>query len=99
MPHWLDVYPHEVHASVILKNDKIKIWKVGERKLSGSYKIDDLKTQHPKYSYHEITWAVNNQDEHNAVFAKHAREWYRQWQHADEFKGFHAYKVEEGDNQ
>ncbi|MEK4355173.1 hypothetical protein MKX41_30760 [Paenibacillus sp. FSL R5-0475] len=99
MPHWLDVYPHEVHASVILKNDKIKIWKVGERKLSGSYKIDDLKTRHPEYSYHEITWVVNNRDEHNAVFAKHARDWYRQWPHVDDLKGFHAYEVEEGDNQ
>jgi hypothetical protein len=99
MPHWLDVYPHEIHASVILKNNKIKMWKVGEMKLSRSYKIDDLKTQHPDYSYQEKTWVVNNRDEHQAVFDTHAREWYKQWQHVDGFEGFHAYKVEEGDNQ
>lgn len=99
MPHWIDTYPHEVHASVILKNDEIKTWKVGERKLSGSYKIDDLTTQHPEYSYQEKTWVVKNSDEHNAIFDTHARDFFKQWKHADDLTGFHAYEVEEGNNQ
>lgn len=92
MPHWVDVYPHNVHASVILKNNKIKTWKVGEMKLSEKYGIAELMKQRPEYSYSEFTWSVKNREEHNMVFYLHAPKWFRQWEIHEEFQGFDPYK-------
>jgi len=91
MPHWLDVYPHALYASVIIKNNKIKVWKVGDRKLSEKYLVDDLIEQHPEYGYHEKKWLVNDSNEHQDVFEKLAPEWFLQWPHADDYVGFPAY--------
>ena len=91
MPHWSEVYPHDLHASAILKNNKIKIWKVGDGKLSEKYLIDSLIKEHPEYSYQEKTWTVNNDSEHGEVFGKLAPEWFSQWEHADDYRGFRAY--------
>lgn len=91
--HWSDKYPHDLHASVILKNGKIKIWKVGNGKLSEKYNVKHLETERPHYSYQEKTWIVQDRYEHNDVFSKHAPEWFRQWPHSDEYIGFPAYST------
>ena len=100
MPHWIDVYPHDIHASVILKNNKIKLWKVGDRKLNEKYAIDELIKQRPDYSYSEFTWSVNSSEEHNEIFFLNAPEWFKQWEIHEEFQGFDPYKrdlLAEGD--
>lgn len=89
--HWSDRYPHDLHASVILKHSKIKLWKVGSGKLCERYNVADLQKERPEYSYYEKTWEVNNHAEHEGVFDIHAPEWFRQWPHADDYVGFPAY--------
>lgn len=79
MPHWSDEYPHDLHATVILKDNKIKLWKVGDGKLNQKYDIDRTIQEHPEYSYQEKTWSVNSDAEHNDVFNIHAPGWFRQW--------------------
>jgi|GEM_PF-875062 ASCH domain. len=88
--HWSDRYPHDLHASAILKNGKIKRWKVGNGKLSNKYNIDLLM---PDYSYQEKTWTVNNFLESQDVFNRHSPDWFRQWPHADDYIGFPAYST------
>ena len=87
MKHWVDTYPHVVHATTILKENKIKLWQVGQGKLSDKYQVDPLVTNRPDYSYEEKTWTVNNSEEHEAVFQTLAPEWFKQWQLVDDFQG------------
>lgn len=85
--HWTDVYPHDLHASVLLLDGKIENWKVGDMpratpgEFSGVWKNDRLKD----YTAQTKTWTVNNAFEHDDVFSKHAPEWFRQWKHADDY--------------
>jgi hypothetical protein len=87
MAHWLDTFPHKICASVILKNNKIKFWKVGENPLKDKYNIPALEKEHPEYSYKEQYFEVNNKFEHNVVFEVEAVEWFRQWDLHEDFKG------------
>jgi hypothetical protein len=83
-----------------VKNNKIKLWKVGDRKLSEKYAIYELMKQRPEYSYSEFTWSVKNSEEHNEVFDLHAPKWFRQWEIHEGYKGFDPHKrdsLAEGD--
>lgn len=77
MGHWLDTYPHEVYVSAVLYEGKLFDYKIGQHKLThvnGVYmKISDI------YVTKDITielksFTVNNSNEHDDVFTKHARE-------------------------
>nr|WP_243156853.1 phage antirepressor KilAC domain-containing protein [Clostridium beijerinckii] len=56
MAHWCDTWPHIIIASVILKDNKIKLWKVGQNPLRDKYSIEMLIKEHPEYSYEEKKW-------------------------------------------
>jgi len=79
---WLETYPHSVFASVILVDNKIMLWKVGEYTLHSGYRIDLSKC-----SYEEKEFVVNNDDEHNDVFEKLSKDWFRQWKMHEKHQG------------
>ncbi|MFD0682392.1 MULTISPECIES: hypothetical protein [unclassified Paenibacillus] len=88
LKHWVDTYPHVIHASVLLLDNKIENWKVGQRsketyEFRGFWKKDRLND----YTSYTISWTVNNSEEHNAVFTKIAPMWFRQWEVASDFNG------------
>lgn len=97
MAHWVDTYPHTVYASVLLKNNKIINWKIGERKwthpldmsrkIKVPFNMDDYKDETVEHTAFE----VNNSKEHNEAFSKLAREWFRQWELHEEFYGQSPY--------
>lgn len=91
MAHWCDTWPHDIYASVLLKDNKIKLWKVGQNKLSDSYNTSALAEQHPEYSYKEICFTVNNNDEHNNAFDVLSREWFKQWEVHEDFRGINPH--------
>jgi hypothetical protein len=93
--HWVDTYPHEVYASVLLLDNKIINYKIGERfwstpleaKIYTRKQIDfeKLKTEY-------TSWTVYNSEEHNKAFEVYAREWFKQWEvHDDYFIGASPY--------
>lgn len=91
MANWLETYPHTITASVILKNNKIRLWKLGQNKLSEDYTIESLVSKHPEYSYMEKDFIVNNKEEHSEVFNKLGVEWFNKWELHDDFKGLKPY--------
>jgi hypothetical protein len=80
MAHWCDTWPHVIIASVILKDSKIKLWKVGQNPLNDKYNIQGLIKEHPEYSYEEKKWTVYNDLGHNKVFYEHSKNWFKQWE-------------------
>lgn len=104
--HWSNEYPHELHANVLLLDNKIECWKTGNTKAEGywpfraSWKTDRLRLFNDDpyeswtmgdYKVESKTWTVNNDLEHNDVFKIHAPNWYKQWEHADDYKLGRAY--------
>jgi hypothetical protein len=105
--HWSDTYPHELHANVLLLDGKIENWKTGGTKAEAEFwpfttrwKVNRMRLvdygQYESldvgdYTVESKTWMVNNNQEHNDVFMAHASEWYRQWEHADDYKLGRAY--------
>lgn len=87
MAHWCDTYPHIIMASVILKDNKIKLWKVGQNPLKDKYNIDALIKSHPEYSYQEKEWTVFNDLGHNKVFDEHSKNWFKQWKLHEDYVG------------
>ena len=80
MAHWCDTYPHIIIASVILKDNKIKLWKTGQNALKDKYDIENTVLNHPKYSYQEKEWTVYNDLEHEKVFNSYSKDWFKQWE-------------------
>lgn len=93
MPHWVETYPHTIWANVVLKDNKIVNWSVGERKwehhfsMTRYFKVpfnfDDYKDE----IVQNLSWEVQNDKEHNDVFEILAPEWFRQWEIHEDFKG------------
>lgn len=108
MRSWLDEYPHKLHANVLLLDNKIECWKTGntesERDMwsfKASWKVDRRRVDNTHgysiwtlgdYTIETNTWIVNNAQEHREVFEIHAPQWYRQWEHADDYKLGLAYE-------
>jgi hypothetical protein len=97
MAHWCDTYPHIIVASVILKNNKIKLWKTGENRLKDKYNIDMLIKEHPEYSYQEKEWTAYNDLGHNKVFAEYSKDWFRQWELHEDYKGMSPFEEDDFD--
>jgi hypothetical protein len=96
MPHWLDVYPHDLYASVLLLDNKIENWKVVNypkktpEEFKGYWKMDRLND----YTCQWKRFVVNNSKEHNEVFIKLAPEWFKKWELAGDYRGYSPYKNE-----
>jgi hypothetical protein len=90
---WHDEYPHSIFASVLLLDGKIENWKVGGHikgvsDFSGFWKMDrlnDYKAEHKEF-------IANTSEEHNRIFSVDSAEWFRQWQVAEDYKGFIPYE-------
>jgi len=80
MAHWCDTWPHTIVTSVILKDNKIKLWKTGQNPLKDKYDIENLIKNHPQYSYQEKAWPVFNDIDHEKVFADYSKKWFKQWE-------------------
>ena len=99
MAHWVETYPHTVYASVLLKDNKIIDWKIGQRRWTDifsmtrrfkrPFNLDDYAGE----TVESTEFEVNNSEEHNRVFSELAREWFKQWE-IDESLGNPPYKVE-----
>lgn len=79
MKNWLETYPHKIYASVLLLDNELIDYKVGEHywesphqvTLRGQISYNDLLKCKTKYTF----WEVYNQEEHNKVFSILAEEW------------------------
>lgn len=68
MKHWVETYPHKIYASVLLLNNELVDYKIGERywespfevTLRGQISYDDLLKCKTKYTF----WEVNTEKEH-----------------------------------
>ena len=87
MINWCDTYPHIIVASVILKDNKIKLWKVGQNRLRDTYDIEGTIKIHPAYSYEEKEWIVFNDLDHEKVFIEDSKKWFKQWEHHEKHLG------------
>lgn len=86
MAHWIDTYPHNIFTSVILKDNKIILWKTGGHTLKDNYLIDKTK-----YSYFENCFVANCKEEHDLIFEERSIEWFKQWELHENFNGFSPY--------
>lgn len=96
MAHWVDTYPHNIWASVILKDNKIMDWKIGQNRLNEKYIIPE----NSNYSYEEICYVVDTPEKHDKTFDTDAREWLKQWELHEGFKGsspFDENRIRPGD--
>lgn len=79
MKHWVESYPHKVYASILLLDNKIIDYLIGEHywkspcnvTLYGQISYRDLLRCETKYTF----WKVNNNKEHREVFETLAKEW------------------------
>lgn len=77
--HWADTYPHIIYASVLLLDNKIIDYKIGQRywesplhvTLRGQISMDELFRCETKHT----SWEVTNDEEHNNVFENLAVSW------------------------
>ncbi|MBD1379133.1 hypothetical protein [Metabacillus arenae] len=83
MAHWVDTYPHEVYASVLLLDNKIYNYKIGQHYWEYPFQVkmrysdfDKLDKMEAKYT----SFTVENDEEHENAFRIHAREWFKQWE-------------------
>lgn len=97
MAHWCDTWPHEIVASVILKDNKIMLWKVGQNPLSDKYMVGGLEKDHPEYSYFEKRWTVHNNLGHNKVFDEHSKNWLKKWELHEDFRGSSPFQEDDID--
>jgi hypothetical protein len=82
MAHWVDGYPHDVYASALLLNNKIYNWKIGQRYWKNPFDMTwhfPLPNNMDDFTVKTNKWMVNTPQEHEEVFQKHAREWFKQW--------------------
>lgn len=89
---WIDEYPHSVYASVLLLDNKIEAYKIGNHPknvltFTAYWKPDRLND----YTSDHKEFIVNNSKEHELAFTKLAREYFSQWEVADDFRGFRHY--------
>ncbi|HEK9103686.1 TPA: hypothetical protein SUB30_005189 [Bacillus pseudomycoides] len=94
MAHWIDTYPHDVHASVLLLDGEIYNWKIGQRYWRSPWDMTwrfPLPDNMDKFTVETNKWTVNTPEEHSEVFQKHAREWFKQWEVVDDYVGSKPY--------
>lgn len=94
MKHWIKKYPHKVYASVVLLDGKIYNWKVGQSCWNSAYEakvrfsdFDKLDKMIVRHTY----WVVYSPEEHQKVFEKHAKEWFKKWQIHEDHVGEKPY--------
>lgn len=82
-----DNYPHMLYISVLLLDNRIENWKVGNRKwinpyeVSGFWKIDRMKD----YKVQWVGYLCKNEQEHCKVFEELAPKWLKQWKYAKDY--------------
>lgn len=90
---WHDEYPHMLYVSVLLLDNKIENWKVGNYHWDNPYmvkaywkpdRLNDYKVQW-------IGYCCKNDEEHNKVFTELAPKWLRAWKHARDYRLSRAY--------
>lgn len=90
---WYDEYPHSVYASVLLLDGKIESWEIGNPPKKSPYDFSAYwkRNRLNDYTSQYTEFVVNNDLEHNEAFEILAREWFKQWPIAEDFKGSKPY--------
>jgi len=93
MKSWVEIYPHYIYASVLLKDNKIINWKIGKEKwenplevtriINVPYVSQDHEDEHLVSTY----WIAENSKDHTKIFDNLAKEWLKQWKSYGEYKG------------
>ncbi|MGE6599686.1 hypothetical protein [Bacillus proteolyticus] len=94
MAHWVDTYPHDVYASVLLLDGEIYNWKIGQRYWKSPWGMTwrfPLPESMDKFTVETNKWTVNTPKEPEEVFQNHAREWFKQWEVAEGYVGSNPY--------
>jgi len=102
MAHWIETYPHTVYASVLLKDNKIANWKIGERcwesNMDMARRISHSKpfnmADYAGETVESIGFEVNSSEEHNHAISVLAENWFRQWEIHENCEGQPAYEEE-----
>lgn len=90
---WCDNYPHMVYVSVLLLDNKIENWKVGQHKwerpcdATAYWKVNRLKD----YKVQHVGYWCKNSEEHEKVFNKLAPKWLKQFKYAKGYRLARAY--------
>ncbi|UUV46038.1 hypothetical protein [Bacillus phage vB_BanS-Thrax3] len=82
MAHWVDTYPHDVYASVLLLDGKIYNWKIGNRYWESPFHVKMRYADFDKIDrmeVHHTSFTVNNSTEHSYAFEVLSRKWFKQW--------------------
>jgi hypothetical protein len=91
--HWSDEYPHMIYVSVLLLDNRIENWKVGNYQWHNPgeckcyWKFKRLKD----YKVQSIGFWCKNDEEHNRVFTELAPKWLKQFKHAKDYRLSRAY--------
>lgn len=94
MAHWVDTYPHDVYASVLLLDGKIYNWKIGQYHWESPF---DVKMRYADFDkvdrmeVHHTSFTVNNSGEHSHAFEVLSRKWFKQWDVSDDRVGAPPY--------
>lgn len=97
MTHWVDTYPHTIYASVLLRDNKIINWKIGQRKwldhmdMTRRMKLPYTKSDYDGETVESKVWEVNDDHEHSQVFEVLAKEWFKNWDIHEKHEGSPAH--------
>ena len=100
MAHWVHTYPHTVYASVLLLDNKIINWKIGDRRWTDIFSMTRRIRRDRPFNINDYTgetvesigFEVNNSDEHDHAFAVLAKEWFKNWEVHPNHEGGPAYR-------
>lgn len=93
---WMNEYPYEVNASVLLLDGKIYNWKIGNQHWETPNMVkmrftDMHLISEGRFSTENKSFTVNNEKEHSEAFEIHAREWFKNWEISDVHIGIKCY--------
>lgn len=89
MKHWVNTYPHDIYASVLLLDGKIEAWRVDKTKIDAIVHLDPEHWKEGRDNDYEIKskkWTVENAEGHNYVFNTLAPAWFANWKLADDYQ-------------
>lgn len=93
MKDWTEVFPHDIHASILLLDDKIFNYKIGRSRWTTPsqvhMKLSDFDKQN-RMSIVSKKYTVFNKAQHNEVDVL-AREWMKNWKVHEDYSGYKVY--------
>lgn len=93
---WDEEYPYNLNASVLLLDDEIYNWKIGnqiwEHPSCVKMLYDDMKLiKEGRFKVENKSFVINSSEEHQEVFEKKAFDWFKNWKVSDKHIGAKCY--------